>query len=62
MYVKVDMTARDGKGLKDDSLNWSDDPAYREVIAVSYTHLDVYQRQGILTLRTRAETLLAEAR
>ena len=32
MYVKVDMTDRDGKGLNDDSLNWSDDPAYREVI------------------------------
>ena len=26
------MTDRDGKGLNDDSLNWSDDPAYREVI------------------------------
>ena len=32
VYVKVDMTDRDGKGLNDDSLNWSDDPAYREVI------------------------------
>ena len=32
MYIKVDMTDRDGKGLSDDSLNWSDDPAYREVI------------------------------
>lgn len=32
MYVKVDMTDRDGKGLNDDSINWSDDPAYREVI------------------------------
>ena len=32
MYVKVDMTDRDGKGLNDDSIDWSEDPAYLKVI------------------------------